>query len=318
MSPGNKTHSRSVPRNGEEVSQLRFPAGAADIWLGVPEEVDERGMSGLSSAERNRVRLLRDRAAASYAAAHVKLRRILGGYLGVDPGEVRLGRTLCPECGDLAHGPPAVVWPATRLTFNPSCADGFCAARRERGPPARRRPGGRAPDRPRAHRPAGLHRTRAGPPARAAARGPAGDLPAVLDQEGGRGQGPPAARSRRAGPPRAPRALARSAWPGSTRSGRICAPAACASGWPPPPADPAAGADPLGPPRTSPPPRPFPSTARPEMTLRGTARPRPTCWTPSWATRGTRPTRLDSPASWLPTSSRRCPLRGSVDSTCSD
>lgn len=107
------------------MSQQRFPAGAADIWLGVPEDVDERGLAVLSSAERNRVRLLRDRAAASYAAAHVGLRRILGGYLGVEAGEVRLGRTLCPECADPAHGPPAVVWPATRLTFNLSRADGF-------------------------------------------------------------------------------------------------------------------------------------------------------------------------------------------------
>lgn len=110
---------------GEEASQQRFPAGAADIRLGVPQDVDERGPAVLSSAERNRVRLLRDRAAASCAAAHVGLRRILGGYLGVEAGEVRPGRTFCPERAAPAHGPPAVVRPATRLTFNLSRADGF-------------------------------------------------------------------------------------------------------------------------------------------------------------------------------------------------
>ncbi|MFG2823374.1 4'-phosphopantetheinyl transferase family protein [Kitasatospora sp. NPDC048365] len=106
------------------MTQQRFPDGAADVWLGLPEEVDERALAVLSAAERNRVRLLRGPAAASYAAAHLGLRRILGGYLGTEPDQLKLGRTLCPECADPAHGPPAVVWPRTRLTFNLSRADG--------------------------------------------------------------------------------------------------------------------------------------------------------------------------------------------------
>ncbi|GJF28373.1 hypothetical protein KNE206_10730 [Kitasatospora sp. NE20-6] len=107
------------------MSQQRFPDGAVDVWLGVPEEADERALAVLSGAERNRVHLLRGRAAASYAAAHVGLRRILAGYLDVEADQLKLGRTLCPECADPAHGPPAVVWPPTALTFNLSRADGF-------------------------------------------------------------------------------------------------------------------------------------------------------------------------------------------------
>ncbi|AUG78195.1 hypothetical protein CFP65_3399 [Kitasatospora sp. MMS16-BH015] len=103
-----------------------FADGAAHIWLGTSvDEVAPEELALLSAAERNRVRLLHGKsAAASYAAAHVGTRRILAGYLDTDPAELRLGRTLCPECADPAHGPPSVVWPPTGLTFNLSRSDG--------------------------------------------------------------------------------------------------------------------------------------------------------------------------------------------------
>jgi 4'-phosphopantetheinyl transferase len=107
------------------VTEERFPEGAADIWLGVPRQPDAGDLAVLSAAERNRVHLLRGDAADSYAAAHAGLRRILAGYLDSDPAQLRLGRTLCPECADPAHGPPSVVWPPTQLTFNLSRADGY-------------------------------------------------------------------------------------------------------------------------------------------------------------------------------------------------
>lgn len=107
------------------MTRERFPDGAADIWLGVPRPIDAGDLVVLSAAERNRVRVLRGQASTSYAAAHVATRRILAGYLGVEADQLRLGRTLCPECADPAHGPPSVVWPDTRLTFNLSRADGY-------------------------------------------------------------------------------------------------------------------------------------------------------------------------------------------------
>ncbi|MEU6312189.1 4'-phosphopantetheinyl transferase superfamily protein [Streptomyces sp. NPDC047014] len=47
---------------------------------------------------------LRDR----YVASHLGLRILLGGYLGADPGAVRLTREDCPCCG-APHGRPAVA-----------------------------------------------------------------------------------------------------------------------------------------------------------------------------------------------------------------
>lgn len=97
---------------------MRFPQGAADIWFGAPCEPRDEDLAVLSAAERHRVYALRSGASADYAAAHVGLRRILAGYLDVRPDRLRLGRSLCPECGDPAHGPPRVLWPETDLAYS--------------------------------------------------------------------------------------------------------------------------------------------------------------------------------------------------------
>ncbi|MFF2654903.1 4'-phosphopantetheinyl transferase family protein [Streptomyces sp. NPDC058045] len=43
----------------------------------------------------------------TYRVAHVGLRMLLGGYLGVAPGELVLERAVCPCCGG-PHGRPVV------------------------------------------------------------------------------------------------------------------------------------------------------------------------------------------------------------------
>lgn len=103
-----------------------FADGAAELWLGTAgPRLDPADLAILSASERNRVHLLRDQAALSYASAHAGARRILAGHLGTHPADIRFGRTLCPDCADPAHGPPSVTWPTTRLTFNLSRCDGY-------------------------------------------------------------------------------------------------------------------------------------------------------------------------------------------------
>lgn len=63
----------------------------------------------LDDDERRRAsRLLRPGDRRTYLASHLGLRVLLGGYLGVAPGEVRLVREDCPSCGG-PHGRPAVA-----------------------------------------------------------------------------------------------------------------------------------------------------------------------------------------------------------------
>lgn len=68
----------------------------------------ERFRHVLDHAERERTSAfsqLRDR--ATYFVAHVGLRLLLGGYLGIPPQDVVLGRADCPLCGE-PHGRPTV------------------------------------------------------------------------------------------------------------------------------------------------------------------------------------------------------------------
>lgn len=53
---------------------------------------------------------------ARYRTAHVGVRLLLGGYLGVAPRALRFGRD-CRHCG-ADHGKPAVVEPVTTLDFS--------------------------------------------------------------------------------------------------------------------------------------------------------------------------------------------------------
>jgi 4'-phosphopantetheinyl transferase len=59
--------------------------------------------------------LLRDADRDRYAAAHIGLRQLLGGYLGMAPQAVVIGREACPICVE-PHGRPAV--PGSDLHFS--------------------------------------------------------------------------------------------------------------------------------------------------------------------------------------------------------
>jgi 4'-phosphopantetheinyl transferase len=68
-----------------------------------------REQAMLDAGERARYgAFVRDSDRDMYGAAHVALRRLLGGYLGRAPGAVVIGREDCPVCGG-PHGRPAVV-----------------------------------------------------------------------------------------------------------------------------------------------------------------------------------------------------------------
>lgn len=103
---------------------MRLPDGAVDVWYGRPRRPAAEDLAVLSADERNRVHVLHESVGADYAAAHAGVRRVVAGYLGVAPDRLRLGRALCPECADPAHGPPAVLWPRTDLVYNLSRSAG--------------------------------------------------------------------------------------------------------------------------------------------------------------------------------------------------
>ncbi|MEV5016086.1 4'-phosphopantetheinyl transferase family protein [Streptomyces sp. NPDC053780] len=92
---------------------------AVHIWYGrAPDGPAPADTGPLSEEESRAVRRLPEPAAARYAAAHVAVRRVLSGYLGVPPGDVVLGRQPCPRCAHARHGRPRVHWPPTDLDFN--------------------------------------------------------------------------------------------------------------------------------------------------------------------------------------------------------
>jgi 4'-phosphopantetheinyl transferase len=99
---------------GEPVKPLVSPApGAAPhVWLvrvAEHRESAEDALTILDEEERARhAAFLRPADRDRYAAAHAALRRLLGAYLGMEPGEVTVGREQCPLCGG-PHGRPAVL-----------------------------------------------------------------------------------------------------------------------------------------------------------------------------------------------------------------
>lgn len=87
---------------------------ATQVWLvRVAEYVPASGFAGelamLDATERARYEaFLQPADRDMYAAAHIALRRLLGAYLGEDPGAVVIGREDCPVCAG-PHGRPAVA-----------------------------------------------------------------------------------------------------------------------------------------------------------------------------------------------------------------
>ncbi|MEV0373392.1 4'-phosphopantetheinyl transferase superfamily protein [Streptomyces sp. NPDC050636] len=84
-----------------------------DLWLlrlppagGKPPALD---LSELDACERARgAAFRRPYDQLRYLSAHIALRRVLGGYLGVRPAEVTYTQEPCPVCGR-PHGKPAVA-----------------------------------------------------------------------------------------------------------------------------------------------------------------------------------------------------------------
>ncbi|MFF4580828.1 4'-phosphopantetheinyl transferase family protein [Streptomyces sp. NPDC001373] len=114
----------AAPRPGD----LPTGSGAAVWSLDTAREViggyDAGGAAELLDAdERKRAaRLLRPGDRRTYLASHLGLRVLLGGYLGMAPGEVAFVREDCPNCGG-PHGRPAVA--GGGVHFSLSHSDGL-------------------------------------------------------------------------------------------------------------------------------------------------------------------------------------------------
>lgn len=85
----------------------------ADIWaLRIPADDSIYGSLDIGVLDHEELRrtgaFIRDVDRIRYAAAHIALRRVLAGYLGVPATAVRLHQLPCPNCGQ-PHGRPAVV-----------------------------------------------------------------------------------------------------------------------------------------------------------------------------------------------------------------
>ncbi|MDJ1134975.1 4'-phosphopantetheinyl transferase family protein [Streptomyces iconiensis] len=101
--------------------------GFLDVWplvLPPPERLGQLlgtarlDASALDARERARASSFsRPGDAARYTAAHVALRRILGGYLALAPARVTFFREPCPGCGE-RHGRPAVAHRGPPLHFS--------------------------------------------------------------------------------------------------------------------------------------------------------------------------------------------------------
>ncbi|OPF78492.1 4-phosphopantetheinyl transferase [Streptomyces antioxidans] len=102
------------PQGGEpETWLLSVARYTAAMDVGAPATV-------LDAGERERAsKFLRAEDRERYTAAHLGLRELLGGYLGMAPADVPFTREACPGCGG-PHGRPAVS--GTPLHFNMSHA----------------------------------------------------------------------------------------------------------------------------------------------------------------------------------------------------
>jgi 4'-phosphopantetheinyl transferase len=124
LAPG---HGNLTPRQGS-----RTPGHAGlDLWFTQPpapgspaaRKVLREAAGVLDADERRRFAgFLRPGDALLYAAAHLALRRLLGGYLGVPAARLRFRRAPCPGCGG-PHGRPAL--PGDPLHFSLSHTRGL-------------------------------------------------------------------------------------------------------------------------------------------------------------------------------------------------
>ncbi|MGH8916793.1 MAG: 4'-phosphopantetheinyl transferase family protein, partial [Actinomycetes bacterium] len=58
--------------------------------------------------------------AAEFISSRATIRRIMSDYLRIPARDISLGRAPCGGCGDIGHGPPAIVRPAIspRISFS--------------------------------------------------------------------------------------------------------------------------------------------------------------------------------------------------------
>ncbi|MEU6260329.1 4'-phosphopantetheinyl transferase superfamily protein [Streptomyces sp. NPDC047043] len=80
----------------------------------------------LSPAELQRAARIKDpERAAAFVRGRTLVRELLGELLGTEPQSVPLGRAPCPDCGDLEHGPPALLTPGTAPRISLSHTAGY-------------------------------------------------------------------------------------------------------------------------------------------------------------------------------------------------
>lgn len=102
-----------------EAARLRATGEAHVWWWPLEDRVDQADFDLLDEVEQVRARRYRaEKDAAAFIRTRAASRRAIGELLGVDARTVALGRRVCPGCGDLEHGPPAVASPAVGLAVS--------------------------------------------------------------------------------------------------------------------------------------------------------------------------------------------------------
>ncbi|AJE44540.1 4'-phosphopantetheinyl transferase superfamily protein [Streptomyces nodosus] len=90
-------------------SELHPDEDELALWLLTPPEQGPLAFGELDETERRRANAFRRRGdRALYVAAHIALRRLLGGYLRTPPTELAFARADCPRCGG-PHGRPVLA-----------------------------------------------------------------------------------------------------------------------------------------------------------------------------------------------------------------
>lgn len=99
--------------------------GHVDAAANAAAQPRESDLATLSAQERARCRrFVRPADSVRFAAVHAAVRRVLAGYLDVEPAAIQFGRSRCCECGQAEHGPPRIDWPATGISCNLSGSAG--------------------------------------------------------------------------------------------------------------------------------------------------------------------------------------------------
>ncbi|MEV6670687.1 4'-phosphopantetheinyl transferase superfamily protein [Streptomyces sp. NPDC051162] len=105
---------------GDDPLPAPWTSGPPRTWLLRIDDRPQPYAHTLDAQEQARAAAFaRENLRTRYVASHLALRRLLGAYLGMEPGAVELTREPCPGCGG-PHGRPAAV--GARFHFNLSHA----------------------------------------------------------------------------------------------------------------------------------------------------------------------------------------------------